>query len=164
MHTHTRCSHAKPMYSACEHLSQLVLNCLQACLLQPSSATPNQAISVRRVRQQHTGMQGFSPHACACSQIECQCQDWVHSVRSLPHGETGFVLLATEGGLQIWDKPGHHLVFLWTFPGPESSITSSGSSPAAQQACALHDCQARNGLIVLLSACGSCFLVAGSHR
>ncbi len=34
-------------------------------------------------------------------QIECQCQDFVHTVRALPHGETGYLLLATEGGIQV---------------------------------------------------------------
>ncbi len=33
--------------------------------------------------------------------MECQCQDWVHGVRALPHGETGYLLLTTEAGIQV---------------------------------------------------------------
>lgn len=34
---------------------------------------------------------------------------------------------------QIWDKAGHHLLFLWSFPGQEASVTRCVSSPAGQQ-------------------------------
>ncbi len=83
----------------------------QACTLQPGSAVAKTPINVRRVSRRPASMQARKQHIhsfCAhtgssafCPQVECQCQDFVHTARALPHGETGFLLVCTEGGVQV---------------------------------------------------------------
>jgi len=77
--------------------------------MSPSTATQGTPIAVRRVESQYT--------------------DFVHTVRALPHGEAGWVVVCTEAGIQIWDKQALHLLFVWSFP-PEAA-TPQGSGGAA---------------------------------
>jgi len=114
-------------------------------MLQPSSLIAGQVAAVRR--------------------IDCLSGEGVHSVCAIPHGETGFVVMATDGGVQVWDKPGLHLLFQWSFP--VSDANSSGSSPAAQQALTESETHVRHQLFarsstILLAADGSANICFGA--
>jgi hypothetical protein len=98
-----------------------ILTCLlgfilasQACITDPASAVTGQPLSVRKVSapmaQQHQNVsplpcftwQGQPPGCVAtCGQVESQYTDYVHCIKAMPHGATGYLLVCTEAGVQV---------------------------------------------------------------
>ncbi|MEW5306828.1 MAG: hypothetical protein WDW36_009266 [Sanguina aurantia] len=57
--------------------------------------------------------------------------DVIHTLRTCSFNESTYIVMATDAGLQVYEKGGTQLLFAWAFPAPQTSSASMPTSPSA---------------------------------